>query len=117
MFEKVIQISMLYDFYGQLLTEKQREIMQFYYEDDFSLGEISENLKISRQAVYDTIKKSEKTLQEYEEKLRLYQRFKESEEIYKLVFERIDELIENGELDMNIKKKLYEIKEMIQNNR
>ena len=108
---------MLYDFYGQLLTEKQREIMQFYYEDDFSLGEISENLKISRQAVYDTIKKSEKTLQEYEEKLRLYQRFKESEEIYKLVFERIDELIENGELDMNIKKKLYEIKEMIQNNR
>ncbi len=117
MFEKVIQISMLYDFYGQLLTKKQREIMHFYYEDDFSLGEISENLKISRQAVYDTIKKSEKILQEYEEKLKLYQRFKESEETYKMVLKKIDELIEKDKSNTDIKMKLYEIKEMIQNNR
>ncbi len=116
MLEKMIQISMLYDFYGQLLTEKQREIMHYYYEDDYSLGEIAENLEISRQAVYDTIKKSEKILKEYEEKLQLYERFKETEDTFKRVIEKINELIRRYNQDDDIKVELNEIKEMIQDN-
>jgi predicted DNA-binding protein YlxM (UPF0122 family) len=69
MIEKVLEISMLYDFYGQMLTDKQRDIIELYYNDDLSLGEISESLGISRQGVYDMLKRSEKILYGYEEKL------------------------------------------------
>jgi predicted DNA-binding protein YlxM (UPF0122 family) len=89
MFDKMLQVSMLYDFYGQLLTEKQQEIIQLYYSDDLSLGEISEQLGVSRQAVYDTIKRTEKILFEYEEKLGIVNRFTSNnrniEEILKIV--------------------------------
>lgn len=58
MIEKVIEISMLYDFYGQLLTPKQQEIMGLYYADNFSLSEIAEEFGISRQGVHDTVNTS-----------------------------------------------------------
>ncbi len=73
MIEKTIEIAMLYDFYNHLLTEKQQEMIDLYYNQDLSLGEIAEAFQISRQAVYDTIKRTEKILYEYEEKLRLVQ--------------------------------------------
>ncbi|MEW9122518.1 MAG: YlxM family DNA-binding protein [Thermotaleaceae bacterium] len=75
MFNKMLQISLLYDFYGQLLTEKQQEVVQLYYNHDYSLGEISQELHVSRQAVYDTIKRTEKVLFEYEQKLGLVDKF------------------------------------------
>lgn len=75
MLEKVLEIGMLYDFYGELLTAKQRDAIELYYNDDLSLGEISETLGISRQGVYDIIKRSEKQLRRYEEKLKLVQKF------------------------------------------
>lgn len=71
----MLQISLLYDFYGQLLTEKQQEVVQLYYNHDYSLGEISQELHVSRQAVYDTIKRTEKVLFEYEQKLGLVDKF------------------------------------------
>lgn len=71
MIEKTIEIASLYDFYSHLLTDKQQEMIDLYYNQDFSLGEIAESFQISRQAVYDTIKRTEKILYEYEEKLRL----------------------------------------------
>ena len=64
-------INELLPFYEELLTDRQREIVQYYYYEDLSLSEISEILKISRNAVYDTLKKVEKSLEEYEAKLRL----------------------------------------------
>ncbi|SDK44343.1 YlxM family DNA-binding protein [Natronincola ferrireducens] len=76
MIEKKIEISMLYDFYSQLLTEKQRDIIDLYYNQDLSLGEIAQEFNISRQAVYDTIKRTEKILYDYEEKLKLLQLFR-----------------------------------------
>ena len=67
--EKNIQISMLLSLYGKLLTEKQYEFLDDYYNNDYSLSEIAENNGITRQAVRDIIKKGEKKLFEYEEKL------------------------------------------------
>ncbi|MDA8211110.1 MAG: putative DNA-binding protein [Clostridia bacterium] len=72
--EKVARMALLVDFYGQLLTEKQRQAMELYYGDDLSLGEIAESLDISRQAVHDLVKRSGKILEEYEANLGLVQK-------------------------------------------
>ena len=63
--------SLLYDFYGVLLSDSQREVMALYHEDNLSLSEIAEELGQSRQAVHYTLRKAEKALDEYEEKLGL----------------------------------------------
>ena len=64
--EKTNRINALFDFYEPLLTEKQMTYIALYYRDDYSLGEIAENFEVSRQAVYDNIKRTEKILEEYE---------------------------------------------------
>ena len=63
----------LMPFYLRLLTERQQEILKLYFYEDLSLTEIAENLSISRNGVYDTLKKAEKSLKEYEDKLQLSQ--------------------------------------------
>ena len=68
---KNLQNSVLLDLYGCLLTDKQNEIMDLYYNDDLSLGEIAAQLDISRQGVHDAIKKCETAMADYEEKLGL----------------------------------------------
>jgi predicted DNA-binding protein YlxM (UPF0122 family) len=77
MLEKTTRINYLYDFYYSLLTPKQQSYMSLYYLDDYSLGEIAEEYEVSRQAVYDNIKRTEAMLEEYEEKLLLFQKFQE----------------------------------------
>jgi len=62
--EKNVEICLLLDFYGKMLTDRQREIMMLYYEDNLSLTEIAEELGISKQGVSDSIKRSEKVLYE-----------------------------------------------------
>jgi predicted DNA-binding protein YlxM (UPF0122 family) len=69
--EKANRMNMLIDFYEPLLTEKQRTFLKLYFHDDYSLGEIAENFEISRQAVYEHIKRAEQTLEDYEAKLLL----------------------------------------------
>jgi len=69
--DKNVEICLLLDFYGNLLTDRQREIMTLYYEDNLSLAEAAEELNISKQGVSDSIKRSEKILYETEEKLQL----------------------------------------------
>lgn len=71
MFQKDMRISALIDIYGSLLTKRKREIMEYYYNDDYSLAEIAEHTGISRQGVRDAIKKSEAELADFENKLRL----------------------------------------------
>lgn len=75
--EKNLKISVLLDYYGEMLTQKQREAVKFYYDDDLSLGEIAENLNISRQGVRDNIKRAEAMLIHYEDKLGLACKFKD----------------------------------------
>lgn len=73
--EKNVEVCLLLDFYGRMLTERQREIMMLYYEDNLSLTEIAEELGISKQGVSDSIKRSEKVLYETENKLFLLKQY------------------------------------------
>ena len=72
-----------------MLTDKQKEIVSLYYEENYSLGEISENLNVSRQGVYDTLKRSEKILREYESKLHLVSKNNNQEKILKSLEDKI----------------------------
>ena len=72
---KDLDISLLLDIYGGLLTEKQRAFLEFYYNDDLSLAEIAENEGITRQGVYDIVKRAKDQLLNYEKKLLLNERF------------------------------------------
>ena len=72
---KDYSVALLLDFYGELLTEKQREFLEYYYNEDLSLAEIALNEGITRQGVRDAIKRAEHSLQEMEERLELASRF------------------------------------------
>ena len=74
---KDFSVALLLDFYGELLTEKQREFLEYYYNEDLSLAEIAANEGITRQGVRDAIKRAEHALFEMEEHLRLASRFED----------------------------------------
>lgn len=80
--EKKTYYNVLYAYYKLLLTEKQQQIFEFYYEEDYSISEISEELRISRNAVFDTLKKVVKQLDKYEELLELYKKEQLRNKIY-----------------------------------
>ena len=73
---KNLEIALLLDFYGDILTEKQRNMVDYYYNDDLSLAEIAENEGITRQGVRDAIKRAEAQMLELEERLGLSRRFR-----------------------------------------
>ena len=80
--EKSIRVNKLIDFYGDLLTPHQKEILSLYYQMDLSLSEISEQLDISRNGVYDALKKGVNILEKYEEKLHLISKDEELEDYF-----------------------------------
>ncbi|MHC8516377.1 putative DNA-binding protein [Sporosarcina sp. ITBMC105] len=98
MLEKTTRVNFLYDFYQTLLTEKQRVYMQLYYLDDLSLGEIAEEYNVSRQAVYDNVRRTEAMLEDYENKLNLFSKFQDRMEIV----EQLEQLVRGD--DENAKK-------------
>ncbi|RYL92927.1 putative DNA-binding protein [Sporolactobacillus sp. Y61] len=75
MLEKVLRVNALYDFYQPLLTPKQQEYLDLYYLNDLSLGEIAERCQVTRQAVYDNLKRAEHALEAFEEKLGLFRKY------------------------------------------
>jgi predicted DNA-binding protein YlxM (UPF0122 family) len=113
--EKLVEIGLLFEQYKMLLTDKQQEIVSLYYNEDYSLGEISENLKVSRQGVYDTLKRSEKILREYEAKLGLVAKMKERErftqDIYNKVVDIKQDLLQNRDC-ANLIPKLENIEDV-----
>jgi predicted DNA-binding protein YlxM (UPF0122 family) len=84
--EKDLTVSLLYDFYASLLSEKKREVFEMYYWEDLSLAEISEHTGTSRQGVRELIVRTGDELREYEKALRLY----EKEKILLNIAERIE---------------------------
>ncbi len=89
---KNLEICILLDFYGEMLTEKQRNLMDLYYNDDLSLGEIAEIEEITRQGVRDSIKRGELFLLELEEKLHLLQNFRRNQETFEEIARQAQEL-------------------------
>ena len=114
MFDRITETSLLYDFYGRLLTERQREVVELYHEEDYSLAEIAEKFSITRQGVHDTLKTAEKALADYEEKLGLVERFEESEKKIARIGAALDRVAEEHKDDAVLCKKLGDIKDIIE---
>ena len=106
---KTLEMTMLFDFYGDMLTEKQREYFDLYYNEDLSLAEISELLGITRQGVRDNIKRAENTMNDTEERLGLVSKFLGISE--KLA--KIDDIIREIEKSPNVRYLSDDIKHKI----
>ncbi len=104
MMEKNVEISILSQIYRNVLTNKQFEILDEYYNNDFSLSEIAENHNITRQAVRDNIKSGETKLYDLEEKLGIMKKTKEQEKIVNEIISELDNL------DRTNKSKIEKIK-------
>lgn len=105
-------MSILLDIYGNLLTEKQRDILDLYYNDDLSLTEIAENMNISRQAVFDIIKRCHKQLEEYELKLNFLEKENERKNKKGKLLDMLDKISVNS---LN-KEDILEIKSFVMKN-
>lgn len=86
--EKTNRMNALFEFYAALLTDKQMNYIELYYADDYSLAEIAEEFAVSRQAVYDNIKRTEKILEDYEMKLHMYSDYIVRSQIMEEIAER-----------------------------
>ena len=106
--DKHIEISMLVDIYGKLLTKKQYDVIKDYYNNDLSLSEIAENNNISRQGVRDLIKKGENKLFEYEEKLNIMKKTQINEQAIQNVLAELSKISENSS-EKKIEKILNEV--------
>lgn len=102
-----VRNTMLFDFYGELLTDKQREYYDLHYNEDFSLAEIAEQSGISRQGVWDIIRRAEAAMQAVEDKTGLIRRF---EERNSLIDEIEAELSEQKALTASVKEKLSKLR-------
>ncbi len=91
---KDMEVAWLFDFYGDMLTEKQRQVVELYYEEDLSLAEIAENQDITRQGVRDSLKRAEAQMREMEERLQLAARFRQMREGFDLICQAAGEIRE-----------------------
>lgn len=110
--EKKVEISILCEIYGKLLTEKQRIFLEDYYNNDLSLSEIAENENITRQAVRDIIKKGENKLFEMEEKLGFMKKRIEQEQQIAIILEELRKIDEDVS-DKKIAKILKDVNEKL----
>lgn len=106
--DKILYYTLLIDFYGELLTKKQRETFETYFFDDMSLAEVGEMNNVSRQSVNDLLRRTEKILIGYEKKLKLVENYlTEKDKIY-LILKHIDDLILSGNTDLSELRKMVE---------
>jgi len=110
--EEIYEIGLLLDFYGQLLTQRQFEVLDLHYNSDYSLREIAEHLGISRQGVYDNLKRGKTLLINFEKVLSLLEKHCKQ----KTIIEKIVNIVDSINID-NVsnedKEKLFEIKKYI----
>lgn len=91
MIEKM-HVADLFAFYGELLTEKQKDVLSLYCLEDLSLGEIAADLNISRQGVFDNVKRATKTLESYELKLGLMEKFQSNKLLFNDISQKMNDL-------------------------
>ncbi len=96
---KGLFMTMLYDFYGQLLTDKQKDVIEMYYLNDFSLSEIGEEHNITRQSVLDMLKRAESSLISYEDKLKLVERYLKQKDFIYEALSILDKTNENEKIN------------------
>lgn len=114
MVEKVVEVGILFDFYGKLLSSRQLGVIELFYIHDLSLAEIGEELDITRQAVYDTLKRAERKLYNYEKNLNLVNDFKKNTLAVKSIIGISNEILINLKDEEEIKSKdiILKIKEI-----
>lgn len=100
----MVRMNILFSYYQTLLTKKQQQMLALYYEEDYSLAEIAEHYDVSRQAVHDTIKRSEKALEQYEANLGLLKRRNQREVL-------LDDLLANLDNKEQALKIIHQLKE------
>jgi len=110
--KELFKVSLLLDFYGQMLTKRQYDVLDLYYNSDYTLAEIAEELDISRQGVHDNIKRGKAALFELERKLGLVARFSDQKEKASEVL-KILEQIESSVTDSRDREKLSRAKLLI----
>ena len=107
--------GLLFDFYGELLTEHNKEIYADYIVNDLSLSEIASNRGISRQGIHDVIKRTTKKLYEYEQKLHLLKKYEAMQDKVDNIQVLVESIKETKELDDNTFKRLNEIDKLVKN--
>ena len=95
--EQFVQQTLLYDFYGELLTEHQRRIYEDVVLNDYSLSEVAADLGISRQGVHDLVKRCDKILSGYEEKLKLVEKFNQTKKMVEEIKELAGQYKKDGD--------------------
>lgn len=119
MLAKVLRIGQLYDFYGALLTHKQRQCLEMHYLNDLSLAEIAEEFQVSRQAIHDILRRSEQILEEYETKLGLVERYCQDQETIHKAYALLSTLpqdfhrLQNFQLALNLLKQMIDREEEV----
>ncbi len=110
---KRVYCSDLYDFYGPLIKDNQREVYELYILEDYGISEIARNLGKSRQAVYEIIRRVDKQLMNYEEKLKLFERFKAQQDIIQATLDELKERLKDQDAGAfaNIEKRLNDLLE------
>lgn len=110
--KKVVRVGKLFSFYGSLLTDRQQEFVKLYYYHDLSLGEIANEKEISRQAVFDNLKRSEEALEEYEDELGMTEYYFAMQKKLEALTDKIDQISAklNEKETAELEKLLIELK-------
>lgn len=109
----IVKESLLFDFYGNLLTEKKQHVMRLYHEENLTLSEIAEDAGVSRAAVHDSLKKAERQLADFENKLGLVEKFMKTEDAVERAGSMIDRLLRKYGDDRELSEQLKEIRSLV----
>lgn len=118
MVKKLVEMGILFDFYGKLLSQRQHSVVELYYIHDLSLAEIGEELSITRQGVFDNLKRGEQNLYKYEAKLKLVEKFHSNYDKIKEIIDCAEKInknlnsLENNNISKDIKNKVLFIKKI-----
>ena len=113
--EKNLKNNLLLDFYGNMLTDKQKQIMSLYFDCDSSLSEIADELKTSRQAVYDAVKVSQNLLNSFEEKLKCVEKFLDNRQIINESIDELNKICDDSLYQEKVQKIINKLKKVLNN--